>query len=151
MRPTPTTDWVAEDDLATELNIPRDVLQTAREKMPPADVDRDGPWIVWKKSAAAALAQSLGLEWPPAQKNAPAGETLTVASAPRNGGFHFPNPHIIRARRATGEVVDVEVKDSSKYTTHLRTGEPMAFQAQRSTAGNYWLLIGREPRYKGGW
>lgn len=158
MRPTPHPDWVAEDDLATELNVPRSVLVLGRrELLATAEVDSDGPWVVWRKTAATRFAASLGLVWPavattePAKKTAPAPEELTVVSAPRGDGWHFPNHHIIRAQRANGEQVDVQVWDSSKYTTHLRTGEPMKFKALPSPAGLHWVLVGREPRFKGGW
>ena len=158
MSPHTHPDWVAEDILATELAVPRSVLQQARNLLPMGDVDKDGPWVVWKKSAASAFAASLGLAWPPPeaagdspQKNPPEPEELAIASEPRGDGWHFPNHRIIRARRANGAIVDVQVMDSSKYSTHLRTGTPMIIKAQPSTSGPHWVLVGREPRFKGAW
>lgn len=151
MRPELTTEWVAEDDLATQLNVSREVLLAAREKMAAEDVDKDGPWVVWRKTAATAFAAAAGMTWPADEKSAPSDELVTVASTPRAGGWHFPNPRIVKARRGNGELVDVVVMNSSKYTTHLRTGEPMTFRARKSSSGSHWTLVGREPRYRGGW
>ena len=144
-------EWVAEDELATQLNVSREVLLAAREKLAVEDVDKEGPWVVWRKTAATAFAAAAGMTWPVVEKTAPADELVTVASAPRGTGWHFPNPRIVKARRASGELVDVVVMNSSKYTTHLRNGAPMTFRARKSPSGAHWTLVGREPRYKGGW
>lgn len=153
MRPHTKPEWVAEDDLATELGMPRSVLQQAREQLAPEDVDRDGPWVIWKKTAATAYAAAQGLTWPPPDAVAQPEEELTVDSSPREawGGYHFPNRHIIRARRSSGELVNVRVVDARKYTTRLKNGAPMTFKAKRSDTGPEWLLVGREPRYRGAW
>jgi hypothetical protein len=148
------SEWVAEDDLATQLNVDRAVLLEAREKMAADDVDKEGPWVIWKKTAAAKFAVSLGLVWPAvesAEKTPPA-ERVTVFSAPRGvNGRHYPNPRIITVLRANGERVNVLVMDSSKYLTRLRSGEPMTFLARQSTSGSHWVLVGREPRFRGAW
>ena len=153
MMPPNNDEWIAEHDLARQLNVTRDLLMAHRSTFE-GEVDRNGPWVVWKKTAATRFADSLGLTWPLAdQKNSAESriEVLTVASTPRFNGFHFPNPRIVRCRRVTGDLVDVQVMDSGKYTTHLRTGDPMTLRAQPSTSGTHWVLVGREPRAKGMW
>lgn len=155
MMPNIPADWVAEETLATELNIARELLRSLRPTLPESDFALYGHTVAWKKTAATGVALSLGLIWPvpdgqPApQKTAPVPEILTVHSEPRGDGYHFPNHRIIRARRESGAVVDVQVMDSSKYTTHTREGQPMRFRAQPSTSGPHWVLVGREPRFKG--
>lgn len=156
MMPNIPTDWVAEEQLATELNVPRELLRSLRPTLAEDDFALFGHFPAWKKNAATAVALTLGLVWPPAlpegataQKTAPEPETLTVASEPRGDGYHSPNRRIIRARRDNGELVDVQVMDSSKYVTRGRDGQPMKLRAQPSTSGPHWLLVGREPRFKG--
>ena len=153
MRPHTLPEWVAEETLATELGLPRTLLQEARERLAPEDVDRDGPWVIWKKTAATAFAAAQGLTWPPPAAPARPEEELIVTSLPREawGGYHFPNRHIIRAKRATGEQVNVRVMDPRKFTTTLKNGAPMKFRAGQSESGPEWLLVGREPRYRGQW
>lgn len=154
MLPNIPNDWVAEEQLATELNVARELLRSLRPTLAEADFALFGHTVAWKKTAAALVARSLGLLWPPAadapeQKTAPEPETLTVASEPRADGWHFPNHRIIRARRPNQELVEVQVMDSSKYVTRGRGGQPMTLRAQPSTSGPHWILVGREPRFKG--
>lgn len=156
MLPDIPDDWVAEETLATELNVPRELLRSMRPTLAEAEFKLFGNVVALKKNAATTIALSLGLVWPspfePEQKTAPpVAEELTVESAPRGDGWHFPNHRMIRARRTNAEIVDVMVMDSSKYVTHLRTGQPMTFRAAKSTSGPHWVLVGREPRYKGQW
>lgn len=148
--------WVSEEQLATELNVARELLRAMRPTLSEADFTLCGNTVAWKKTAATAVALSLGLTWPTlpdedptAKKPAPQPELLTVSSEPRAGGHHFPNPRIIRARRANGAEVEVSVMDSSKYVTRGRDGQPMTFLAAPSTNGPHWCLVGREPRYPG--
>jgi hypothetical protein len=146
----PQPEWIAEDDLAAALGMDREKLRLARATLPPEDVDLDGPWVVWKKSAATAWAADQGLQFPMEQKPTP--ELLRVASkscGPQ--GYHFPNRRIIKALRPNGELVTVRVADSSKYVERLRNGQPMEFLAIPSRHGAEWVLVGREPRYRGGW
>lgn len=158
MMPQLPDDWVAEETLATELNVPRELLRSLRPTLDTADTKQFGAFIGWKKTAATGVANSLGLVWPapevteaPAEKNAPEGEQLTVVSVRRGDGYHFPNRRLIQARRASGEVVNVLVIDSSKYMPRTRDGKPMSFRAKPSSHGAHWALIGREPRYPGQW
>lgn len=158
MMPNLPNDWVSEDALATELNVPRELLRSLRPTLAAEDVGVFGHVVGWKKNAAAVVARSLGLTWPPVddagtpqQKTALEPEVLTVASTPREDGYHFPNRRIIRAQRSNGTVVDVQVMDSSKYVTTARNGQPMTLRAVPSTSGPHWLLVGREPRFRGAW
>jgi len=150
MTPNVKTGWIAEDDLQRLLNVDREKLREAREKMAGGEVDTDGPWVVWKKSAAARWAAQEGLTLPDGALETP--ERLTVVSKSCGGqGYHFPNKNIIKAKRENGEVVVVRVMDSSKYTDRLRTGGPMEFLAVPSKHGAVWVLTGREPRFRGAW
>jgi len=156
MLPDIPNDWVAEETLATELNVPRELLRSMRPTLAEVDVMLFGNVLAVKKDAATTIALTLGLIWPSTgvttEKTAQSQiEELTVASAPRGDGWHFPNKRMIQARRANAELVDVLVMDSRKYVTLLRTGQPMTFRAAKSTNGPHWVLVGREPRFRGQW
>jgi hypothetical protein len=152
MTPQPQSEWVAEETLATDLNMDRDLIHAARLQLEASDVDTDGPWIVWKKTAAKKFAEELGLPWPPIPPAVPPViEEVTVVSAPGTNGKHFPNPRIIRAKRANGELVYVTVMESGKFVPRLRTGAPMVLKAQKSAGSGGWVLVGRGPRWKGAW
>jgi hypothetical protein len=156
MLPELPTDWVSEETLSADLNVPRELLRSLRATLTDSECCHFGAVVAWEKKAATTCAQALGLRWPVVEvdtmkKNAPVAEVLTVYSTPRSDGYHFPNHRIIRALRANGEAVDVSVMDSSKYVTRLKNGQPMTFQAVPSTSGPHWLLVGREPRFTGQW
>lgn len=158
MLPDIPIDWVAESTLATELGVPRDLLRSTRPTLAESEFALFGNVVAWKKTAARRVARTaFALEWPVEdaadKKTAPIiPERLVVTSAPRvASGHHFPNPRLIRARRATGEQVDVLVIDSSKYVPLTRDGKPMEFLAKPSATGAHWVLVGREPRWRGAW
>lgn len=151
MRPELSDEWIAEEDLAEQLNVSRETLRSARLELAHGEADEEGPWVVWKKTAAARFAAGLGLQWPPATASEPEEAVLTVASAPGAQGRHFPNPRIIRARKPDGTLVDVLVMRASNFTPTLRDGSPMTFRARRSPHGPHWQLVGREPRFRGQW
>lgn len=153
-------DWVSEHDLAAQLNVRRDVLKAERPYLQAGEVDQRSGVIVWLKKAAERISAKLGIEIPEktaptpasAAPEPPTDELLTVFSQPAGaGGYHFPNPRVIKAKRANGEVVVVSVMDSRKYMTKLVGGLPMTFRARKSAEGSVWRLTGREPRYPGRW
>lgn len=161
---TPPEQWIPEDELAALLNVPREKIRAERPHLLPGEIAKRGNVIRWLRTAGERVAAKLGLELP--KKTAPeaegsrvegrgeddAGEELTVSSNPmRSNGPHFGNPFLIKARRASGEEVVVRVLHSSKFLPRLRNGEPMTFKAKKSTAGNWWQLVGREPRFPGQW
>lgn len=152
MMPQCDTEWVAEETLADELNVPRSVIHDARELQDASNIDRDGPWVVWKKKAATDFASTLGLQWPPV--NPPVEQEtaeLTVTSVPGPDGRHFPNPNIIRAKKPDGALVDVRVLKAGHFAPTLRDNKPMTFRAKKSRHGSHWELIGREPRFRRAW
>lgn len=161
--------WMPEDELARALGVDRSIVKKNRPHAPPGGVRPNGKTIEWTQAAAAALALTLELPTPQFLKKAapapaatqgeaakkvvpavPGVEELTVSSSPIANGQHFPNKHIIKARRANGEVVCVRVMNSEKYqpTLWLST-EPMVIKAKKSSAGNWWELMQREPRWRG--
>jgi hypothetical protein len=147
--------WVSEDWLAQELNLPIKKIRAYRPELAVAAEMRDGA-MCWRVEDACELADKLGVAITlPAEKNAPEevySEELTVASVARGAdGRHFPNPHVIHAKRGNGELVTVRVVDSAKYRPTLRlTGKPMTFKARKGD-GNWWVLVGREPRFIAQW
>lgn len=174
MSATTIPDWIHEDDLAKSLGVDRDTVKRHRPHVPTGGVRTNAKAIEWNAEAAAWLASRLQLPAPQFQKNAapmaageaapgektapPAsalpGEELAVVSKPTVGGRHFANPHIIKARRADGSVVDVRVMDSAKYQPTLctdkgPTDKPMMIRAKKATGGNWWELLSREPRWRG--
>lgn len=156
------TDWIPEEEIAQQLGIEREKIRAARPHLGPGAVSMMGKVIYWTRTAAAELAQRLGLPAsiaektpaaPAVKENAPApeGEELTVFSGPGPGGWHFPNRNLIKAKRPTGEIVVVRVLDSRKYLPKDRFGKPMVMRAKQATSGTWWVLIGREPRFPGIW
>ena len=146
------TETINERVLIEQLGIPEKKLRALR----PVGVEvRSGEGVFWPVASAVELAGSMGAELTlPQEKTAPdATEELSVASDPRLGsGQHFPNPKLIRARRASGELVLVRVMDSRKYRRFLRIGgAPMVIRAQPAASGNWWNLVGKEPRWPGQW
>lgn len=141
-----SSNWINEELLAVELNVPRSVLRDKRASLPVTELEYKKNGVHWLRTAAARLAGELGLQWPAPTEPppAPATETLTVVS-------QAANPHIVNCRRASGELVCVRVMDNKKYVPQSRAGTPMTLPAQKSTAGNWWLLVGREPRWTGQW
>jgi len=147
-----SSEWIAENDVRKALNVRRPVVREAR----PVTHTTHGNEIVWLKKDAVAFALSLGLDASAFEKSAaPAAdgtEELTVASVPREGGWHYGHHHLITARRAvTGELVTVRVVDSRKYVPMHKDGTLMKLKARRVMGGNWWELVGREPRWKGVW
>ena len=153
---------MTETDLAKLLGVDRDIVKKQRPYALTGGVRLTGKTIEWSDSACLAVAIALALPTEVFKKNAPqvasgAGtvpddgiESLTVVSAPSANGKHFPNPHIIKAKRAGGEVVCVRVMDSAKYQPTLWNAPgPMVIKAKKSVGGNWWELISREPRWRG--
>ena len=145
------SDWISEDQLATHLAVKRAALRVQRRSLGQGEVSQKNGAVMWRRTAASRVAASLGLEWPsetaaaPAQLSAaPAIETVTVVS-------QALNVNIVNCRRATGELVCVRVMNNKKYVPRLRDGSPMTLQAQKSPAGAWWRLVGREPRAPGQW
>lgn len=92
----------------------------------------------------------------PAAPADPAGleEEMEVVSQPRpypDGVRHFPNPHVILARRANGDVVTVRVARSVHFTPRTTGGAPMKLRARKGGWPPYWSLIGPLPRWPGRW
>jgi hypothetical protein len=151
MSPIPN-DWISEDELATQLNVDRDKIRAQRLHLDACEVMRHGQTVIWLRTAAARVATQLGLGAAFPEKSAPDDtEELAVASGPGADGYHFAQHHLIRARRSDGELVVVQVLDSSKYVPRMQNGQPMVLRAKKSHAGNWWLLVGREPRFVGRW
>lgn len=151
-------EFIAEELLAQELGVDRERLRKIR----PAAVLVNKNIIQWPVAAAMAAAQQLGIEWEPApQKNAANGspdaaattkeEDLTVTSVPGVSGHHFGNKNVIKARRTNGEIVIVRVVSSKNYLPKTRAGAPMVLRARPAAEGNWWVLVGRDPRWKGVW
>lgn len=152
-KPNDPNAWIPEEQVADELGVTRDRARAARPYLGPGEVKREGNVVLWLRAAAARLAEKLGLTLP--KKTAAAGtqvEELAVVSQPRGpDGRHFGNFQLIQARRSNGDLVIVRVAHSGKYAPKLWNGEPMILKAQQSTHGHWWLLVGREPRYRGRW
>jgi len=146
-----TTEWIAEDELARQLNVERGILKKMRPSLPAGSLTSEGRRVMWSQEAASVAATTVGLSYGLHEKNAatePASarevEVLTVV---RN----FPNPRVIQARRASGEVVTVRVSNGLKYLPKLRDGKPMTLRAYYSPADNCWVREGRDPRFVGVW
>lgn len=148
-----TPELVNEQLLIEQLGIP---IKKIRALRPEAAQVQSGVGVFWPMADAQALASHLGLHsFGPQEKTAPPPgvETLVVVSLARGvDGRHFPNKNVINAARLTGDVVQVRVVDSAKYRRTLRIGgTPMLLQARRADSGNWWVLVGREPRWPGQW
>lgn len=82
-------------------------------------------------------------------------EELEVVSSPRlfpTGRVqHFPNPRVIRAKRASGELVYVRVPESAHFVQHLQDGAAMRIKARLDGEPPTWSLVGRCPRAPGRW
>ena len=138
--------------MVEQLNVPVKILRANR---PAGVVSRCSTGVRWPLAVAVAFAATMSatLTIPEEKDRANEIEELTVASPARGAdGRHFPNRHIIMARRQNGEVVTVRVVDSAKYRPMLRIGgQPMTFKARPANHGNCWVRVGREPRYPGQW
>lgn len=141
-----STEWITEDELATRLNVDRSVLRQRRPYLLAGEVEQKNGAVLWQKNAAARVAAELGLPMAEGEAEAPAPEpppeTLTVIS-------QAVNRNIVNAQRASGEAVCVRVVDNRKYIPRLGNGQAMTLTAKKSTAGNWWVLVGREPRWPG--
>lgn len=148
-------DCITEVALSELLGISRPALRARRQKMADFPVQPvDGRPTMWPRGLAMKVARDLGLQLPEIPKaEAPqVGEIVTVASKPVAHGRHFLNPNVIQVKRENGELVYLRVVDSSKYLPHLRgTTKPMTLRAAPSPSGNWWTLLGREPRFVGAW
>lgn len=140
-------EFIAEDLLAKRLGMSREAVRALRPKKTRAK----GNNIEWPLDEAHRLAMLLNLELPNEGAGEPAGEVLTVTSDAGRDGWHFANHNLIKARRQDGEEVIVRVVDSKKYAPLLKGGQPMVVRAKKSEMGNWWMLLGREPRWKGMW
>jgi hypothetical protein len=149
-QPPAGNDLVNEHLLIEQLGIPLKKIRAMRPEG--VQVQPDG--VFWPLWLAHALADSVQGTLTLPEKNAAADgiEELTVSSIARGSdGRHFPNPSVIHARRTNGDIVVVRVVSSSKYRPTLRIGgQPMTFKARKAD-GNWWVLVGREPRYPGQW
>lgn len=144
--------WIAEEVIAKKLGLDRDRARDLR----PTSAKKIGREIYWPRADAESVANGLKLSLaeasatPPGEpESAERGEELTVVSSPGVDGFHFTNRHLIRCARAEGELVVVRVVSSQKYTPRLQDGQPMRLRAEKAPEGNWWILVGREPRWKG--
>lgn len=149
--PPPAPEMVPETVLIRQLNIAPKKIRALR----PATVQvRHADGVFWPLPDARALATHLGVAYSEVEKNPRPDdvEKMTVCSDARGAeGFHFPNRHIIKCERADGSVVDVRVVDSRKYRRTLRIGgAPMVLEARKAD-GNWWILVGREPRWVAQW
>jgi hypothetical protein len=138
------TEWVTEAAIVSALNITRATVRAAR----PA-VSRPSPHphyqraIEWPMSAVRDLAEKLALPWPagwPATSVPPTAMNLPVVN-------RAPNPHIVNCRHPDGHIVPVRVVDNRKYVTN----GGMTVPATKSPQGNWWVLVGSEPRWVGKW
>lgn len=146
-RSLPPAEGVSERDLASLLGVSFDLLKKAR---PQTLIWRVGRVIFWPRTAAHEYAASLGLTL--TEKTPPPQETLTVHSRPEANGFHFAgNQLLIKARRASGEIVVVRTQNSSRYIPRLANGAPMTFAARKNDQGNWWVPVGKLPRFPGRW
>lgn len=140
--------FVSENELAKAWRVDRSAMRKARRCLRGGELKKTPDGFQWAVAAAERVAGELGLVWKhpdtSAEKNAPEIETLAVVRA-------AVNPLIVICRRANGEEVPVRVADNSKYVPRLADGRPMVLQARKSHAGNWWLLVGREPRWRGVW
>ena len=152
-------EWIAEEDFARALGVPRSVLREARPTLDSGEVDLRGNVLYWLKKTALATAARLGLQTtaldtkktavPGKNEEEPMGELMTVASSPGPDGYHFSNHFLIKARRANKEVVVVRVKDSRKYRPMGQNNKPMTLRAVPADEGSWWVHVGREPRFIG--
>ena len=149
-------DWISEVEMATQLGMDRSLLRHERLDLAHDDFRKVDKVVFWRKSAALRLADVFRLSVPANwEKSAPGTpleaapasvvEVLTVESAPGLGGHHFGNPNLIRATRKDGSIAVVRVVSSAKYV------KGMTLKAQPSPSGNWWTLVGREPRFVGAW
>lgn len=153
-------EWIDEEQAAKQLGVNRDALRAQRPYLGPGECRKHGNAVQWLVSAAQRVAAKLGLQknappLPAADEKkppAPTEEELTVYSQPAGTNRpHFPQQQLFKAKRKNGELVVVRVTDSRKFLPKLRTGQPMTFKAKKAAAGNWWLLVGREPRFPGQW
>lgn len=155
-KPNAPGEWIAEHDIADHLGVKRDDIRAHRPAAATGEVTAQGNIIFWLKNAAVRVAEKLGLSPAVLEKSATPTptvsdetETLTVVSEPGPTGYHFGNPHLIRARRANGNVVVVRVVSSKKYRPKLQNGKPMELRAKPADEGAWWIRVGREPRFIG--
>lgn len=156
-------EWIDEEKAAAALGVNREVLRTQRPHLGPGECRKHGNAFQWLASTVERIAATLGLQFHeknappipatnPDQPAAPAEEELTVYSQPMGPNKpHFAQSQLFKAKRANGEIVVVRVTDSRKFLPKLRKGQPMTFKAKKAAAGNWWQLIGREPRFPGQW
>lgn len=136
---------IPEADLATTWRVPRQRLREIRKKLAAGEALTTPEGVLWLPAAALRVAQELGLAWTPGAVAEPEpGEVLTVVRP-------AANPNIVMCRRKNGEEVAVRVVTNTKYVPKLTNGTPMTLRAQKSPAGNWWVLMGREPRWRGVW
>ncbi len=158
--PQDNDEWISEEELARSLGVKRSDLRDQRPSLKNGGAQMRGNMVFWLKKTALSAATKLGLSGDNIFKKtalstdedtAPAsGELLTVFSMPGPSGHHFSNKNLIKAKRASGEVVVVRVVDSAKYRPVGRNGLPMQFRAVPAE-GQWWRLAGREPRFVGAW
>lgn len=145
----PDDEWITEEALALALNVDRSHVRAKRPYLLAGEVDRKNGAVLWQRSAAQRVAAEMGLMFADAPPAAAVPindviETLAVVSPALNR-------NIVNAQRANGEMACVRVTDNRKFVPRLGNGQPMTLRAQKSAAGNWWLLVGREPRWPGVW
>lgn len=158
-QPNPTAEPPAADKilvpetlLCEQLNVPIKKLRDLR----PSTIEKTADGIGWPLADAQALADQMKATLTlPDKKTAPEldGELVTVFSTAKGSdGRHFANPNVIQCKRSNGQVVVVRVVNSAKYRPTLRiSGEPMTLRAKQAVGGNWWVLVGREPRFTAQW
>ena len=141
-------EWITEEALALALNVDRSHVRAKRPYLLAGEVDQKNGVVRWQRSAAQRVAAEMGLAFVAEPSAAPVTgndiETLTVVTPALNR-------NIVNAQRANGEMACVRVTDNRKFVPRLGNGQPMTLRAQKSAAGNWWLLVGREPRWPGVW
>lgn len=150
--PAADTTLVPESLLCEQLNVPIKKLRDLR----PQETKKTADGICWALADAQALADQMKATLTLPDKKTAAqeeGELVTVVSTAKGSdGRHFTNPNVIQCKRADGSTVTVRVVHSGKYRPTLRiSGEPMTLRARKADGGNWWVLVGREPRYTAQW
>jgi len=148
-------EWISESELADKLNVNRSVLRKERPNLAAGEVSQKNGAVMWLKAAAARVSGALGVTF--AQEHPfLAKKTQDAPSGAQDEGVELVtvvtlavNPNIVNARRLGGQVVPVRVVDNRKYVPLCADGTPMTFPAKKSDHGNWWVLVGREPRWVG--
>jgi hypothetical protein len=135
--------WLLEQDLAKKIGVARDVVAEYRK----AHLQRDKDWRIERKQvelsqdAIDKISTALGASTAdPAHNTAPPQAVeITVLRL-------WPNPRLLQAKTAEGELVRVWVPKNKNF----RPG--MKIKARPPANGSFqYTLEGRCPRYPGRW